>query len=99
MPPFAFTGKLRTSDKDFSDKLSPLLQIGPPLSWQTIGNLRISDIAMSSPSTILHGSPQKRPPSLRLGALKIAFTYLVFATLWIAFSDEIISRIADKRRV
>ena len=54
---------------------------------------------MNSPSTILHGPPQKRPASLWRGALKIALIYLFFATLWIAFSDEVISHIADKRRI
>ena len=54
---------------------------------------------MSSPSTILHAPHQKRPPSLRREALKIAGIYLVFATLWIAFSDKILSHITDKRDI
>src|SRR5882672_7065307 len=54
---------------------------------------------MSSPSNNLAAPSQKRPPSLRRGALKIAAIYLVFATLWIIFFADIFSSLVDPHRI
>src|ERR1041384_6544302 len=71
-----------------------------PISrWQRCPNLRILDGTMNPPASSLPAPQGKRTPTLRRGALKMAAIYLAFATVWIAFSDGVLSRISDKRRV
>ena len=54
---------------------------------------------MKTPVTELQAPALKRTTAPRRGAVRIAAIYLVIATLWIAFSDNVLSRVSSKNRV
>ncbi len=53
---------------------------------------------MSSASTIFH-SPSLKPPRSRREAWKTAAIYLLFALVWISFSDRLLSQVSDNDRL